>query len=308
MTPTSFYTCSDRVSPDNFNLKPFSMRKIIIIILSCLLSLNASAQRPDWPGQTYNVQRAMEHIDKGDYASAKESLLAEINENDKNGYAYLLLTLISSNDGQYGEALNSVDKAIRYLPKRDKEAKAFAYYKRAGVHYATDEYDKALEDFGKAISLNGKDEDYYSERAQIYFEREQYDLADKDYRSMLKLDPNSGLAYMGLGRNLMAKGDFEEALKLFDRVVTLYPDYSSAYSFRGEARMKTKDYAGASSDIAKALSIDQDEKAFYLMLSLADSSFVHISTKLKSYAVAEPNEGYWPYCLGAINEEIGGEI
>lgn len=96
------------------------MRKIIVIILSCLLSLNASAQRPDWPGQTYNVQRAMEHIDKGDYASAKESLQAEINENSKNGYAYLLLTMINSHDEQYGEALTSADKAIKYLPKRDK--------------------------------------------------------------------------------------------------------------------------------------------------------------------------------------------
>ena len=283
------------------------MRKIIVIILSCLLSLNASAQRPDWPGQTYNVQRAMEHIDKGDYASAKESLQAEINENSKNGYAYLLLTMINSHDEQYGEALTSADKAIKYLPKRDKKSRAFAYYKRAGVHYATDEYDKALEDFSKAISLNGKDEDYYSERAQIYYEREQYDLADKDYQAMLKLDPNSWLAYMGLGRNLMAAGDLTEALKKFDHVVTLYPDYSSGYSFRAEARMKAKEYAEASGDIVKALSIDQDEKAFYLMLSLADSSFVHISTKLKSYAVNEPNESYWPYCLGAINEEIGNE-
>ena len=73
----------------------------------------------------------MESIVGGDFAAAKESLLKEISENDKNGYAYLLLAMIDSRDDNYGEALTSVDKAIRNLPKRDKQTRAIAYYKRA---------------------------------------------------------------------------------------------------------------------------------------------------------------------------------
>ena len=68
--------------------------------------------------------------------------------------------------------------------------------------------------------------------------------------------------------------------------------------------MMLKDYSGASSDVAKALSIDGDNKAFHLMQMLADSSFTNISVRIKSYAVQEPNNYYWPYCLGIVNETV----
>lgn len=133
------------------------MRKIVVVLLAGLLSLAAFAQRPDWSGQSYNVQRAMESIDGGDFAAAKESLLKEISENDKNGYAYLLLAMIDSRADNYGEALTSADKAIRNLPKRDRQTRAIAYYKRAGIYYSIGDYDRALEDFGKAryMDANG---------------------------------------------------------------------------------------------------------------------------------------------------------
>lgn len=132
------------------------MRKIVIVLLAGLLSLAAFAQRPDWSGQSYNVQRAMESIDGGDFAAAKESLLKEISENNK-GYACLLLAMIDSRADNYGEALTSADKAIRNLPKRDKQTRAIAYYKRAGIYYPIDDYDRASEDFGKAryMDANG---------------------------------------------------------------------------------------------------------------------------------------------------------
>lgn len=125
------------------------MRKIVVVLLAGLLSLAAFAQRPDWSGQSYNVQRAMESIEGGDFAAAKESLLEEISENDKNGYACLLLAMIDSRADNYGEALTSADKAIRNLPKRDRQTRAIAYYKRAGIYYSIGDYDRAVEDFGK---------------------------------------------------------------------------------------------------------------------------------------------------------------
>lgn len=132
------------------------MRKIVVVLLAGLLSLAAFAQRPDWSGQSYNVQRAMESIDGGDFAAAKESLLKEISENDK-GDACLLLAMIDSRADNHGKALTSADKAIRNLPKRDRQTRAIAYYKRAGIYYSIDDYDRALEDFGKAryIDANG---------------------------------------------------------------------------------------------------------------------------------------------------------
>jgi clan AA aspartic protease (TIGR02281 family) len=60
----------------------------------------------------------------------------------------------------------------------------------------------------------------------------------------------------------------------------------------------------AASDIVKALELDYDNKAFGLMIDIADSAFVQISTKLKAMAVTDANSAYWPYCLGVINEHV----
>ena len=68
--------------------------------------------------------------------------------------------------------------------------------------------------------------------------------------------------------------------------------------------MGLKRYMEAASDIVKALELDYDNKAFGLMIDIADSAFVQISTKLKAMAVTDANSAYWPYCLGVINEHV----
>ena len=243
----------------------------------------------------------MEFLESEDADSALGSFRDELKEHKDNGYAYLFIASIQLQNENYGGALSAIENAIKFIPKKDKEYKSFAFYKRAGIYVALEDSEKALRDFTSAIALH-PDEDYYSERAQVYYELEQYDLADSDYQMMLSLDAHNAMAYMGLGRNNIARGEYQPATERFDYVISLYPEYSSGYSFRAETRMKLKDYSGASSDVAKALSIDGDNKAFHLMQMLADSSYTIISVKIKSYAVQEPNNYYWPYCLGVINE------
>ena len=243
----------------------------------------------------------MEFLESEDADSALGSFRDELKEHKDNGYAYLFIASIQLLNENYGDALSAIENAIKFIPKKDKEYKSFAFYKRAGIYVALEDSEKALRDFTSAIALH-PDEDYYSERAQVYYELEQYDLADSDYQMMLSLDAHNAMAYMGLGRNNIARGEYQSATERFDYVISLYPEYSSGYSFRAETRMKLKDYSGASSDVAKALSIDGDNKAFHLMQMLADSSYTNISVKIKSYAVQEPNNYYWPYCLGIVNE------
>lgn len=278
-----------------------SMRRFLLIVICFLLGTSLFAQQYNKYGSSYNFKKAMEFLQNEDDESALVAFRDELKEHKDNGYAYLFIASIQLQNENYGDALSAIENAIKFIPKKDKEYKSFAFYKRAGIYVALEDSEKALRDFTSAIALH-PDEDYYSERAQVYYELEQYDLADSDYHMMLSLDAHNAMAYMGLGRNNIARGEYQSATERFDYVISLYPEYSSGYSFRAETRMKLKDYSGASSDVAKALSIDGDNKAFHLMQMLADSSYTNISVKIKSYAVQEPNNYYWPYCLGVINE------
>lgn len=278
-------------------------RVIISVLLSLCCTFTAFAQQYNKYSESYNYRKAMEALNAQDEDTAKGSLKKEISEHHDNGYAYLFLAAIYLSNDEYGLALTNVDLSIKYLPKKDKEYRSFAYYKRAGVHRAMDNDDLAIADYTTSIALDPNDTDTYSERAQIYYEQKRYDLADQDYAQIQKIEPNGVMAYMGMGRNAIAREQYDKAIELFDYVIALYPDYSSGYSFRAEAYYKRERYSEAASDVVKALSIDGDNKAFYLMSQLASSSFVHINLKLKAQAVLESNSYYWPYCLGIINED-----
>ena len=273
-----------------------------VMLIVCPVSLNA--QKYNKYSDSYNFRKGMEALDERDSKKAEDSFRKEIDEHPENGYAYLYLAHIQQHNEEYGKALSSVDNALKYIPKKDKEYKGACHYKRAGIYRALDKYDEAILDYTMAISYNPDDEDSFWERAQIYFEQEKYDLADADYRAMQKLDANSPLSFMGLGRNEVKRGNFQNAVDLYDHVVALYPEYESGYSFRAEAYMGLKRYMEAASDIVKALELDYDNKAFGLMIDIADSAFVQISTKLKAMAVTDANSAYWPYCLGVINEHV----
>ncbi len=266
------------------------------------LSFTASAQKYNKYEDSYNYKKGVDAMGEDDWEKAEKAFLDEIEDNPKNGYAYLCLAIIQLNNDEYGNALTAANNAIKFIPKKDKESQSFAYYKRAGVYRALEKDDMAIADFTASLSFDLENDDSLWERTQIYFEQEKYDLADRDYNAMRKLDENSAMTYMGLGRNEIARENFQNAVDLLDYVVALYSDYASGYSFRAEAYIGLKNYRDAANDIVKALSINGDNKAFHLMQQVADSSFVQMNTKLKAMAVSEANEAYWPYCIGIINE------
>lgn len=108
------------------------------------------------------------------------------------------------------------------------------------------------------------------------------------------------MAILGLGRNAKERKDYTSAIERFNYVARLAPDYSSSYSFIAEVYIAQHKYNEAASDVVKALSINKDNKAFYHMRQLADSSLISITTRLKVEANKAPTESYWPYCLGVV--------
>lgn len=281
------------------------MRRIAFIIICCFLSSSLFAQKYNKYASSFNYQKAIEALGNDDLQAAKDALLKEVDEHKTNGYAYLFLSSIYLDKEEFGEALTSIDNAIRHIPSKDKEYRALSYYRRAGIFKAMDDYDKALRDYSAAISIDKTDEDFYSDRAQIYYEQEQYGLAESDYEAIKKLNPSGLMSYMGIGRNRIAQGRYDDAIENFDYVIALYPDYSSGYSFRAEAYAGLDRWKNFADDIVKALGIDGDDKAFYLMCQNADTAYVFLAAKLKAKSATEPNQDYWPYCLGILNESSG---
>ena len=276
------------------------MRQFIlsILVLCSSVILADNIKRPD----SYNYSRGVEAINNNNAEEALDYLNKEINEHPDNGYAFAWIALVRNYNEEFGRALTAANVAVKKIPSKDKEYKAFAYGTRAQVYLNLEDTIQALKDYSQAINIVPDDDRFYNQRAQVYYEQEKYDLADKDYQKMISLKAGDVMGYMGIGRNANAQKRYGDAIKQFDYVVKLDQNYSSAYSFRAESYIGLKKYNEAIDDVITALGIDKDRKAFYELQELADSAFEQTVAKLKAQKIKEPNEQSWAYDLGVVYE------
>ena len=278
------------------------MKQFIIIVLVFFLSANMysqnSVKRPD----TYNYNRGLEELRNENYSEALNFFNKEIEADKQNGYAYSWIAMIRHTQEEYGRALTAVNMALKYIPKRDVDFLSATYNVRAGIYLALEDTINALNDYASSIKTNPSEENTYEKRAQIYYEQDKYDLADADYRQIIKLNPGGVMGFMGIGRNRNAQKRWQEAIEQFNHVANLYSDYSSVYSFRAESYIGQEKWPEATDDIIKALALDGDNKAFSLMQELKGSAFELLKTKMKIQSTKNPNNAYWPYCIGVMHE------
>ena len=204
------------------------MRTILLsILIVCSSVLYAdNIKRPD----SYNYTRGLEAIQNNNLEDALTYLNKEISEHPENGYAFAWVALVRNHGEEYGRALTAANIAVKKIPSKDKEYKAFAYSTRASVFLNLEDTVQAMKDYAQAITLTPEDDRLYNARAQVYYEHGKYDLADNDYKKMISLKEGDVMGYMGIGRNANAQKRYEDAIKQFDYVNKLAPSYSSAYA------------------------------------------------------------------------------
>lgn len=282
------------------------MKRIRIVTTLALFTCACcmQAQKVNRP-ESYNYQRGLEAMQDEKNDEAIDFFNKDLKENPKNGYSFSWIAHLRLLKEDYGRALTAADLALKYLPKKDDEYVIFAYTSRAITYLNLQDTLKAISDYTSAIKIDPDKENLYEQRAQIYYELGKYDLADADYRKLIKLKPGGVMGYMGIGRNANFQKRWDEAIKQFDYVVKLDNNYSLAYSFRADSYMGLKRYNDAVDDIIKALSIDGDQKAYYLMQSIVNDAYPVLKTKLEIQCAKNPNDQVWPYYLAVVYESKG---
>lgn len=275
------------------------MKKLITLLLITVWlvgTLNAKENLLN----SYNLNRAYEEVGKGNYEDAVEFFKKEIKEHPKNVWAYTGLGTIYGEQSKYDDAYENFMSAIKYCPKKEKEALSVAYMCKGFLLLQVGDTIPALNDLELALTLNPEVSEIYERRGQVFYEQQNYDLSDKDYYKLVEMNPMDVMGYMGLGRNAFERGNFDEALRNYNKVIGLYPEYSSAYAYRAETNLAKKEYVKAINDICKALSIDSDHKAFLLLYDFPKEQEPLLIAKLRGIAVENPNTGEFLYYAGQI--------
>ena len=91
-------------------------------------------------------------------------------------------------------------------------AQTAADYNNQGVDwYNKGEYDKAIADYNKALSLDPNHASTYLNRGCVWDDKGEYDKAIADYSEAIRLKPSDAIAYGNRGNTWNKKGEYDTA-------------------------------------------------------------------------------------------------
>ena len=132
--------------------------------------------------------------------------------------------IIYKNQGEIDLAMKEYEKGIAFEKDYPLSA-AYCYSNRAILYIKINKFERALEDFSKAIELDPKNALRYSTRA-IFFEEnlKDYNQAILDYSNAIYLMPNDESFFSSRAAIYFKVGDISSAIKDFQQALVLNPE------------------------------------------------------------------------------------
>lgn len=176
----------------------------------------------------------------------------------------------------WDEVINLGEHILAQNPMRQPtRAKTAAAYKSRGVSFhIKGEYDRAIEDFRRAIKLDPTKADYYYERGSTYRSqhfytgRGNYDRAIDDFSRAIKLDANKADYFWQRGSAYHIKGDFDRAIDDFNQAIRLNPNRADYYWERGGSHHSKGEYKKALDDYNRAIKLEPGIAQYYFSRGL----------------------------------------
>jgi len=166
----------------------------------------------------------------------------------KNAHNYTNRGIFKSLTGNYNSALDDMDRAITMDSKN-----LLAYFSRGNCRYKMIEHIESLPDFTNqlTIALNNSmlNEPVNTEMSGMIRD---YDLILRDYEKTLQLNPSFFFGYYNRAYINLRLKKYESAIEDLSKAIELEPEFAEAYYNRGLTKIFLDDVEGGAYDLSKA--------------------------------------------------------
>lgn len=164
------------------------------------------------------------------------------------------------------------------------------YNKRGRGRFYIGDFEGALGDFSRAISLNPHCAEAYQYRGLVYRCRGELDNAIEDFSCALRFSSptheQSSWTYYHRAMTRLTRGDLNGALADLTAVIVRDPHRTDVYLSRAELRERLNDYKGAIEDYGMALRIDPELDSAYIRRGNTRRELGDLSGALADYSAA----------------------
>jgi tetratricopeptide (TPR) repeat protein len=251
------------------NKLPINLNKLLVIHSDPILEIEEKLLIG------YKFEREYERFEKNILSSRKKiriktpiasdylDLFEELTKDKLTNKEKLIFDEIKKSEYLIERAQNTIDnknkidllmEAIKLNKKSDE-----AYSLLAKVYRSKGDYDIALKNIEKAISLNSESNEYLCLKGYILRKITNIKEAKSIFELVLKRDNKNLNALHFLGNVYYENKMYKKALKYYLKMVEFHPDYYGGYNDLGNVYRVIGDYKNAFKFIYKALELDPQD-------------------------------------------------
>jgi tetratricopeptide (TPR) repeat protein len=180
---------------------------------------------------------------------------------------------------------------------RDKSDKLAEAHNNRGVAYRIKgELDRAIQDYGQAIRLNGKFAAAYNNRGVAHDKKGDFDRAIQDYEQAIKLKP-AAETYFNRGNAHLGKSQYAAAIDDYNQATKLKPDFAAAIDNRCWAQAVVGILKQALADCNAALRLMPDNAATRHSRAFVFLKMSHFDAAVSDYDAALQRDPQAPFAL-----------
>jgi len=158
------------------------------------------------------------------------------------------------------------------------------------IFYEQKDYEKAIDEFLKALSFQKDFKEALLYLACSYQNKGEYEKALDTYTKIIEIDPNNYDVWKNRGRiNRGIKKDIDAALNDFNKAIAIRPDLSGALEDRGDLYHNQGKYREAVDDFTAAINLKPDA-VYYYKRGLAYANLFDRDNGIKDYTAAIRNK------------------
>ena len=204
----------------------------LLLVVGVLTSCHQTKIYPD--GLT---TKALENFTTKNYEIALKYADEHLAIYADDAYAYRLRAKIYVKLHNYDSALNDIDNAIKYCPRKDKRMLFGIYENKADIYRRMERFEDAIPFYKKAYQTAKKVApevlpELLMQQAHSHYMLKDYDAADEIYRSLLQDEVARQSAMVGIARNMIERNDFQSAIDILKECEKYDDSYSDIYRFR----------------------------------------------------------------------------
>ena len=187
-----------------------------------------------------------------------------IAQNAKCADAYFVKAFVFVAQEDYLQALELINKSLSLVSKKSVITKSYVLCTRGAIYQKVEDYDLALADYTQAISIDPKETDAYECRINLYKDFQAYDKAEADCRTLLTI--KDSLEYkLELASLLTYQEKTDEALDILNKIIKYQPKQVLPYATRSWVNYVAGNGQAAISDYITFMALEGDYSLDYLV-------------------------------------------